>query len=54
MRKQNYRQAKRSREESRKTRQQQKMERKLSRGATAATPAEFAEPPPEKGMEDVP
>lgn len=34
----NYRQAKRSREDSRKKRQQQKLERKLSRGA-ATTPA---------------
>jgi hypothetical protein len=54
MRKQNYRQAKRNREETRKTKQQQKLERKLNRAADPATPADAAPPEPEKGMEDVP
>jgi hypothetical protein len=41
----NYRQAKRSREESRKKRQQEKMLRKVSRGTAA-------EPVPESGPND--
>lgn len=36
----NYRQAKRSREDNRKKRQQQKLERKLSRGATPPAAAD--------------
>ena len=54
MRKPNYRQARRSREESRKTKQQQKLERKLNRAAAPAILADPAPPEPEKGLEDVP
>jgi hypothetical protein len=39
----NYRQAKRSRELTRKVKQQQKLERKLNR---TATPTTLADPPP--------
>jgi len=54
MAKQNYRQAKKQREDARKVRQQQKIERKMNR---TVAPAPSTEPPPAtpaSGTADVP
>jgi hypothetical protein len=54
MRTPNYRQAKRHREETRKAKHQQKLDKKLQRGPDSP-PAPGTEPPAEeKGTEDTP
>ena len=54
MRTPNYRQARRNREESRKAKQQQKLERKQNRGTVPETTVEPAPSSPEKEQGDAP
>ena len=54
MAKQNYRQAKKQREQARKVRQQQKIEKKLNRTVTPPATIETPTSPPATGTEEVP